>query len=1066
MALHIYTSNRMENLVISLARRLATPQQAPLTPEIIVMQSKGMQRWLAIELSKLTGIWANVACPFPNAMVEELFGKVVPEGQTSAAYDPDLLAWRIMEILPSCLQERRFSPLSSYLQDDPAGIKLYQLAARIADSFDQYSIFRPGMLEAWEQGKENEGEEWQAALWRSMVGDISGRHRGQLKKAFNMAITSGQIKPGSLPERISVFGISYLPKYHLEILAAAAHATEINLFLLSPTREYWSDILSKKAMACLPPEDRAARIEGNPLLAGLGRLGRDFSDMTLECDESAAIQEDCYIDPGSDSLLHGLQSDILNLTGADDSLDKREIAAGDISLQIHSCHSPLREVEVLYDALLHLLEKNPDLTPRDILVMTPDIETYSPFVTTVFAGEQAESVKIPFSIADRSLARESRIATLLRALLCLPGGRLTATDLFDILESEPVRLRFGLSSDEVEMVRGWLEETHICWGLDGDDRARQGLPPYSENSWQAGLDRLLLGYAMPVSGDRLFNGILPFDELEGSAAATLGKLLDFIHEVRTGVTLLQKDRTPGEWRDALRALIGAFIVATDETARDFAAVCEVIAALGDLEATAGYSGAVSIGVIREWLSARLGNVQKGLGFMAGGITFCAMLPMRSIPFKVVAMIGMSEGAFPRQSRAPGFDLIASRPPQRGDRSLREEDRYLFLEALISARENLYISYVGQSIKDNSEIMPSVLVSELLDAIDRAYCPVTGTLADRLVTKHRLQAFNPDYFSGSGSLFSYSADNCRALMEQREGLKEAPLFMTTPLPEAPEEMREVSLARLLKFFRNPSEFFLDTRLGIRLEAAENPLATREAFELDSLDRYLLKAKLLEIAMAGGDPRDYYPVAKSRGIIPPAGQGRILLEKSASDVTAFAGEVQKEIGASRQLEPLDVAIPLSGFRLTGRLAGIWSERMIRYRCATLKEKDQVQTWIEHVVLNALAVDGYPRVTKLIMSDTTKTYTRVDNGAELLQQILELYWQGLQQPLKFFPISSMDFAVRQKWDLAKAGGRWEPGYWGDGELDNPGIRLCFGGSRPFDDEFSAVAHTFLEPLLAHQS
>ena len=308
---------------------------------------------------------------------------------------------------------------------------------------------------------------------------------------------SGAPVNSRVPERIAVFGISYLPKYHMDILAATARITEVNLFLLSPTREYWADIISQKEKARLMPADRALRIEGNPLLASLGKLGRDFSDMVLEIGDVAAAQEDLYADPGETSLLQQVQSDILDLSGAGEEGEKRPLGPDDRSIQIHSCHSPMREVEVLYDNILALLEQEDQLAPRDIVVMTPDIETYAPYVSTVFQGCQDPSRKIPYSIADRNLTSEGQVAAVVLKLLALPGSRLSVIQLFDILEATPVSRRFDLDEDELERIRGWLDDTRVRWGLDEQDRIRLGLPGYRENSWRAGLDRLLLGYAMP-----------------------------------------------------------------------------------------------------------------------------------------------------------------------------------------------------------------------------------------------------------------------------------------------------------------------------------------------------------------------------------------------------------------------------------------------------------------------------------------------------------------------------------------------------------------------------------------
>jgi exodeoxyribonuclease V gamma subunit len=1066
MPLNIYTSNRMENLVQALAHVLNNPLAAVLSPEVIVVQSKGMQRWVAMELAKHFGVWANCRYPFPNAMVLQLFSLVLPEVPDDAAsFSPEVLTWQIIGMLPGFLDREEFAPLQHYLVGDRDGLKRFQLAERIADTFDQYTLFRPDLLMGWEAGKETgiDGEKWQAVLWRELVTVSKGCHRGRLKDDFCRRMMTGVPVDNRIPERIAVFGISYLPKYHMELLAAIAGITDINLFVLSPTREYWADIIPNKAKARLAAKDGALRIEGNPLLASLGKLGRDFSDMVIEIGDVAAVQEDLYEDPGEGSLLQNIQTDILSLS---DPLEKRSIDPDDRSIQIHSCHSPMREIEVLYDNLLALLEQRNGLVPRDIVVMTPDIETYAPYISSVFDGCQDASLKIPYAIADRRLKSEGQIASVMLKLLGLPGSRLSAVQLFDILEAAPVRSRFDLDNDELEIIRGWIDETRVRWGIDEQSRVRLGLPGYRENSWRAGLDRLLLGYAMPDENGRLFNGKLPYDEMEGAAAQTLGKLAAFINSVAAMADALTRPRTLSAWKDQCSHLLSDFIRADEETARELAAVADVVAAIGEVGQMAGFTDEVELSVIRAWLTARLDQAEKGLGFMTGGVTFCAMLPMRSIPFRVVALIGMSDGAFPRQNSCPGFDLVA-RSPRRGDRSLRDEDRYLFLESILSARDCLYISYVGQSIKDNSQIPPSVLVSELLDAIDRGFTAGrSSAAADPLVIRHRLQAFSRDYFTDDSPLFSYSAENCAALLEKRSGPGKSCEFLETPLVAPADAWQDVPLARLLRFFDNPARFFLENRMGIRFEGGAIPLEAREPFSVDGLESYHLKTELLEISLRGGNPRDFLAVARCRGIIPPARHGEMVFETAVGQADEFSQVVQDEFGDMPQLAPLDFDLDLAGFRLTGRLDRIWPERMIRYRCTKLKAKDRFRAWIEHLVLNAVRQGDYPRKTLLIMTDGSNTFAPVDDAAAILQILLGMYRQGLTAPLRFFPASAMAYADKQKWDLENARNKWTDGFNNiPGEGRDPYFRRCFGHGDPFNAEFEKIARALLEPLLQHQ-
>ena len=1059
MPLNIYTSNRMERLVEALARAVASPLASPFVPETIVVQSAGMQRWLAMELAGRFGVWANCRYPFPNAMVRQLFAAVIPDLPDSSEFTPEVMGWRIMGLLPELCGREEFGSLRSYLEGDREELRRYQLATRIADTFDQYTLFRPDLLREWEEGR---GGEWQALLWSRLAATGSGRHRGRLREEFRRAMAAGTGGAPPLPERISVFGISYLPPYHLEVLAEAAVVTEVNLFLLSPCREYWGDILAARGLARLPVEQRACRDEGNPLLASLGRLGREFSDSVIDCG-GAAAETSLYEEPGTGTLLAALQSDILNLIGTGEG-GGRGIDPDDRSVQVHSCHSPLREIEVLHDTLLALLEEIPGLAPRDIVVMTPDIEKYAPYVSMVFDGGSDPARRVPSSVADRSLAGEGRVAGALLKLLALPGSRLTAAALFDILESETVRDRFGLNAGDLTIVRGWLAEMRVRWGADAGHRAELGLPPYGENSWAAGLDRLFLGYAMSGEESRLFNGILPYDEMEGESTRILGRVADFVAGAVAASRALAAPRTLSGWREALLGLLADFVGAGDATAHELAAVEAVVGSLERCGAEAGFTGEVGLDLVRSWLSSRFQREGGGYGFMTGGVTFCAMLPMRSIPFRVVALVGMNDGAFPRHARPPGFDLIAQYP-RPGDRSLRDEDRYLFLECLLSARDCLVISYVGQSIRDNSEIPPSVLVSELLDAVGRGYTVTGGVIPPRLVTRHPLQAFSRKYFTAGSGLFSYADDQCTALCDAAANPWQPVPFLSRPLPPPPVEWREVPLERLVRFFGNPARFFLEQRLRIRLAELTPPLEEREAFSLDRLDAYGAKTELLETLLRGGDPAALLTVVRARGILPPGRHGVELWDRLIEEVRFFAATVSGVTGGRPQLPPCDLELRVGEFRLYGRLDGIWRDRKISWRPAKLKAKDQLRVWIEHLALVAASQAGYPDESLLLMEDGAVSFVPVAEAEGILRALLDLYWQGLTLPLRLFPESALAYADGLGWKLESAVKAWWDPYRERGEQGDAHFGLCFGGEQPLNAEFEEIARAVMAPLVRHR-
>ncbi|HDM32383.1 MAG TPA: exonuclease V subunit gamma, partial [Deltaproteobacteria bacterium] len=388
--LRVFLSNRLESLSDKLAEVLSMPLSMPLDKEIIVVQSRGMERWLSLRLAEIHGICANYEFPFPNSFLNRMFGLLVPEYTYSEMFEPDTMTWEIIGLLPKVIDMDAFGSVKAYLADDIQGLKVYQLARHIADRFDQYMVYRPEMILDWEKGLTHLGEEerdvetWQAILFRNMLKDTGGMSRVSLLRLFMERVEKFQEHRG-LPERVSIFGISSLPRYHMEALMALSSQVEVNLFLMSPAKEFWGDIVSDMEMVRLKRKEARSAKElflekGNTLLASMGIVGRDFLDLVYGYDlEEFRLFEDVE----EESLLSCVQSDILNLRESNEQ--KRPVSKDDRSIQVHSCHSPMREIEVLFDNLLEMFDEDPGLEPRDILVMAPDIEKYVPYIQAVFS---------------------------------------------------------------------------------------------------------------------------------------------------------------------------------------------------------------------------------------------------------------------------------------------------------------------------------------------------------------------------------------------------------------------------------------------------------------------------------------------------------------------------------------------------------------------------------------------------------------------------------------------------------------------------------------------------------
>lgn len=1076
--LSLYVSNRLETLAHTLAEVLSSPLTSPLAQEVIVVQSKGMERWVSLQLASCHGIWANCAFPFPNALVKEILAPVIAVVPDDRAFTPEVMTWRIMRLLPLYVQEAGFESLRRYLRDADER-KRFQLAARIAQTFDQYLVYRPDLVLAWERGEEHH---WQAVLWRALAAESDSPHWARLRDEFLRKARTQGLRHERLPERISVFGIAALPRFHLEVIAEVARFIPVHLFLMNPCREYWGQISSEREARRVAARygRSAARAQdlhlekGNSLLASFGELGRDFLEMVYAFEGE---EHECFEEPEGDDLLSALQCDILHLQEARGE-NKRLLQAGDRSLQVHSCHSPMREIEVLHDSLLALFEADPELKPRDVLVMSPNIEDYAPFIQAVFDSPGRETLRIPYSIADRSLQEEGSLANTLRAILALVSSRFTTVEVFEILESGWVHRRFGMSEADVALVKRWVDEAGVRWGIDAAMRRGLGLPEFSEYSWKFGIRRLLLGYALPGQERNMFQGILPYDRIEGEEVEVLGKFLDFLDALISVAAALSQPRTLPEWSRVIAELLDRFFLMDLDGEREAAVIRRILADLARDQESARFEETVGGALIQSYMEHALAHQGLGLGFLTGGVTFATMVPMRSIPFKVICLVGMNAEAYPRQAQRVSFDFIG-RQPRPGDRSRRSDDRYLFLEALLSARKIFYLSYVGQSVQDNSTLPPSVVVSELLDYVEREFRVPEGTIAEMVMTRHRLQAFNQEYFRGRKNLFSFSDENCRAAQRSQHTRVLPRPFLSRGLSSPGPEWKRVEIETLGRFFAHPVRFLLQQRLGIYLDERLPALQDSEPFELAGLKRYMLEQQLLDWRLSGYDLTEAFAAVRAAGVLPVGSVGELTYEQVRAGVERFADLVTQYRGAGIT-EPVVLDCTMEEVALFGTVQRVPGQGLVHYRYGTLSPRDRVKAWITHLALQTAAIPEDAQKSVLLglgenREPVTVSFEPVarSEAEDVLHTLLRHYWRGLCRPLRFFSRTSWEYArllfrgVSDDDALEMARQQWqsdEPDRGAQEGID-PYHQLCFGAEDVLDGEFKALARQVLVPLLRGQ-
>ena len=1057
--LHVYNSNRLEKLAERAAELLRQPGQPGdwLHGELIAVENRGMARWLSMQLAQHLGVAANIDYRLPAAFIWTLLRKALPKLPLQSSYSPQLLAWRLLQRL---LRPDSLPPELRAAVRASDGVGLYLLAKRLAECYDQYMLFRPDWIEEWQ--RQEPPDNWQAQLWRELREQDDGPHWlaacDMLRQLPGFAQGDGAPAELSLPPRLFLFGISTLSPSYLQVLHAFARHSEMHLFVLNPCRQYWGDIYSRKQVAKQEARDSKTLQygeTGHQLLASLGGQGREFADNIQDSAEQSGgmDEQDLYVDPGAGTMLRRLQQDMLDLR-------ESRGAGGDHSIQVHICHSMRREVEALHDQLLHMFSSHPGLGPSDVMVMAPDIESYAPYIDAVFATSRQ---KLPYGIADRGGGGGFGASELLLKLLELEGSRLLASEWAQLLQLPECAARFGIGAEQIPDIEECLAQAGVRWGMDVAHREQHGVHMGEENTWRHGMERLLLGYA--AGSDMREYQQLPAAEAGSDYSEVTGGICAWLDRLDYWRRELPRPRPLRQWAESLGRLRDDFL---DGDAADRDELQLINDAIEELHSEGEVTSCdIPVAEIRACLQDRLRAAADSSSFAGRGITFCRMVPMRSIPFKVVCIMGMSFDAYPRAHHPPDFDLMLEQP-RPGDRSRRNDDRYLFLEAIGAAREMLYISYVGRSAKDNSELPPSVLLNELLDAVS-----LQGGEAKSIQTEHRLQSFHPEHFTGEGRRFSY--DQGAAQLASVCGSREDNPFLKGPLQSQAPLPESVQLAELKGFFRDPQRHFLRNALNIRRPYAAEELPPSESFAMDKWQGVDLMRALLRSLGEGGEGQAQSLIRRYRsdGLLPPPPVGELLLQQPISQVRNFMGQMDPASLKQALDDNVDaISVATANCSLRGELP---KAPMRHVHATEPNEYDIVQCWLQHLLscVAGVAEEGRCDYIKRDGTPGCQRWLVPEDPRRLLRQLLDLYLQGCVNPLCYSPRLSQAYCEARSDDekdkVGKALDLWH------GNPNARGLRENFHLSLLWRDqdmeklfcgkEFKEQSEAVCLPMLEHR-
>ncbi|WP_137292905.1 exodeoxyribonuclease V subunit gamma [Nocardioides dongxiaopingii] len=998
MTLHVHRAPRTDQLADAVGELLASePLADPFAQEVVVVPEKGVERWLAQRISHRVGVGprggdgvcAGVRFLRPGSLVAMLLDR-----DHDDPWSPDRLVWPLLATIDDSLDEPWCATLARHLGHglEGRGAELrrdrrYSVARRLAGLLASYAVQRPQLVTDWREGRDTDGAggplaadlRWQAELWRRLVARVGVEAPDQRHARTVARLGSGapvDLGGLDLPGRLSLFGHTRLPVTEVALLRALATTRDVHLWLPQPSPALWHELgrLDGPAGVVAREEDRSAEVVGHPLLASLGRDTRELR-RTLDVAATDVVAAD---DAAPPTTLLGLLQHDLRANHAPTPAERatRTFDPADRSLQVHACHGPARQVDVLREVLVGLLADDPTLQPRDILVMCPDIETFAPLVSAGFGladvvddgtgggagGHPAHTLRV--RLADRALTSTNPLLAVAATLVELAGGRVTASAVLDLVATPAVRHRFGLTDDDLDRVTRWVGQAGIRWGLDAAQRSRYAMGRFEHNTWRAGIDRILLGVALSGDDHRHLGRGLPVDDVGSSDIDLAGSLAELVDRLARCLDALAAATGVPEWMTALTTGVrGLTDVAPDDAWQVPQLERELARAAGDAGGGSGGptgSGAGEAGVplrladVRAMLDSRLGGRPTRANFRTGSLTVATLVPMRSVPHRVVCVVGLDDGAFPRLVTPDGDDVLARRPLT-GERDVRSEDRQLLLDALMAATETVVLTYTGANEHSGASRPPAVPLGEILDAADRT---TSAAVREHVLVRHPLQPHDPRNLLPGALVvgdptrpFSFdvaSLAGARAAVAERTPPTGLLAEQLDPAPVA-----DVSLADLKAFFAHPVRSFLRQRLDVSTPLAPDDVADAIPIELDALEKWGIGDHLLRELLAGQDAEAVMLAEQLRGSLPPGRLGVASLGDTVAECERLlTSTADLRAGAARTI---DVDVDLGGGRrLSGTVNGVHGSKLVSLGFSRLKPRQRLHSWIDLLALSAARPD----------------------------------------------------------------------------------------------------------------
>lgn len=1021
-----------DKLADNLSKRIGDD---PFSVQQVIVQNQDTARWLKLFLADKNDVCAQIEFILPAKWQYDMIRKVYPDLPRLLPSDIGPMTWSIYELLLHPETSNKTGTVSEWLsrqKHQQKELSVFRFARQVASVFDQYLVYRPEMMLAWQNGESETGEEWQSDLWRLLNNQWKKLENNKLNlnKAELIYDICDAIESGKYPvkEPLYLFNTGLLSSSVSNIVKALSAQSEIHIFSTNCTG---SDTVLNILTDTLGEEQR--------------KLNKLFESMGAQTDFTPAEPD------------YG-QTNLAKVKNAILSNDRIEaLDPGDGSIRIHSCYHPVRELETLHQSLLGLFEGDPELKAEDVLIVTPDLSIYKPFIHGVFESGEEGLPQIPWYVADQKYYQSRDIYKTAETLLGLVDSRFETDAVMGFLSLESIRDRFGFSDYDLSLIQRWFSDNQVYWGLNSEHRVETGEPAEDIHTIDSALKRGWLGLMGGVNPGDLFNGELLYTGINSGEQqevwASLSEILRKMDHLRKEVN---HHKTISEWIEWLNESLKGLIPEESARGESWEKFIKTGNQISEEMLVTGTKATIPFTLFRNLFLMESESGKSGAAFFNRGVIFSSMVPVRSLPFKVIALLGLNDDLFPRKPVHPDFDLMTLHPLP-GERNRRDEDKNLFLESIMAAEKVHYCSFIGRNARSDEEIPPSSILSGWISVLADA----SGTKEEEWVSNESLYIYSS---ASEQQIAHYSKTDGE--VSARIGKGESTGYAEAALVKPNSDKMMIDPVDIERFYNNPFKAFLTSGFGAKFGWDSDE---RNEFNNNNLETHILFQQVFGWLIEGKDEEHIAQLLLNSGSM-PAGWPGIYQCDSLIESAKNAIEYITDKGFEPSYNNIDINSSLYDMVIRGTIKNYSKNSFLDISESNPSGKTLFNSWIRHLMLSLN--DNNHTETNVIagIKKEPKHYRfkSVENVKEILSDLLVGYKAGLETPLPFFPKTAYEYVSGlpdEDKAISDAGKNWRNDFSKFGEGEDVYIKTILGTKPELNiEEWKPIFIRFMQPLINH--